>query len=266
MNLHTRTDAHQHSFLDKSFEVDVETDVTYGVGGVGYDPEVGPAHYRPLKLDIYRPRGAGGARRPALIMAFGGAFLRGSKGTEIFAGENPSTAVAEYCHEFARRGFVCFSIDYRLMQEAPDPGVTPTLLPGQQLSRDRIDYVRGQLGLPPSTPQMLADTLEAATDDMTRAISFVRARSQAFGVDCSRIAIGGFSAGAILALNSAFAERAPVAAVVALSGRIAPATLKTYVDPQASNPAALMMFGEKDLPTILAGLDRLPHQRTAAGI
>ncbi|WP_199900070.1 hypothetical protein, partial [Rhodopseudomonas sp. B29] len=27
-----------------------------------------------------------------------------------------------------------------------------------------------------------------------------------------------------------------------------------------------IMFGEKDLPTILAGLDRLPQQLTAAGI
>ena len=207
----------QRPYLDKIYDIRVTTDVVYGTAGVGYDRERGPTRHRDLKLDVYQPLADTRDPRPALIMAFGGAFHRGAKGAEVFEGENPSTAMAEYCAEFARRGFVCFSIDYRLMQEAPDPGVTPFLLPDQPQSRDRIDFVRNILGLPPSTPQMMADTIEAATDDMTRAVSFVRSRSQFYGVDVSRVAIGGFSAGAAIALNSAFAERAPVAAVVALS-------------------------------------------------
>jgi dienelactone hydrolase len=253
-------------YLDKVCEVECIPDVTYGVGGVGYNAEKGAERYRDLKLDIYRPRAITDQPRPALIMAFGGAFHRGSKGAEVFEGENPNTAVSEYCREFARRGYVCFSIDYRLMQEDPDPGVTPFLLPGQPQSRDRIDFVRNIMGLPPSTPQMMADTVEAATDDMSKAVSFVRSRSQDLGVDISRIAIGGFSAGATIALNSAFAERTPVAAVVALSGRIAGATMQTYLTPGVRAPAALLCFGEHDLPVMLGGIEEMREHMTTVGI
>jgi acetyl esterase/lipase len=253
-------------YLDKVCEVEFTPDVKYGVGGVGYSAEGGAARYRDLRLDIFRPRAEPDRPRPALIMAFGGAFHRGSKGAEVFEGENPATPVAEYCREFARRGYVCFSIDYRLMQEAPDPGVTPFLLPGQPQSRDRIDFVRNLLGLPPSTPQMMADTLEAATDDMSKAVSYVRSRSQALGIDPSRIAIGGFSAGAAIALNSAYAERAPVAAVIALSGRIAAATMQAYLKPNIPAPAALLYFGEHDLPVMLDGVAEMREHLTRAGI
>jgi predicted esterase/ketosteroid isomerase-like protein len=266
MNMVQPTGGETRLYLDKVYDVECMPDVTYGVGGVGYSAGKGAARHRDLKLDIYRPRAATDRPRPALIMAFGGAFHRGSKGAEVFEGENPNTAVSEYCREFARRGYVCFSIDYRLMQEYPDPGVTPFLLPGQPQSRDRIDFVRNIMGLPPSTPQMMADTLEAATDDMSKAVSFVRSRSQEFGVDISRIAIGGFSAGAAIALNSAFAERAPVAAVVALSGRIAQATMQTYLTPQMHAPAAFLCFGEHDLPVMLDGIGEMREHMTRVGI
>src|SRR5271163_4898275 len=110
MNLVAPANVGMRPYLDKIYDVEIEPDVVYGVGGIGYDRQRGPARYRDLKLDIYRPRAAMVRPRPALIMAFGGAFHRGSKSTEAFDGENPSTAVAEYCREFARRGYVCFSI------------------------------------------------------------------------------------------------------------------------------------------------------------
>jgi dienelactone hydrolase len=253
-------------YLDKVHDVELTPDVVYGIGGVGYSPGKGAARYRALKLDIYRPRAGSAQPHPALILAFGGAFHRGSKGAEVFEGENPSTSMAEYCREFARRGYVCFSIDYRLMQEDPDPGVTAFLLPGQPQSRDRIDFVRDILGLPPSTPEMMANTLEAATDDMSQAVHFVRCQSQALGVDISRIAIGGFSAGATIALNSAFAERAPVAAVVALSGRLAGLTMQTYLKPAKSNPAVFLAFGERDLPIMLGGIDEMREHMASVGV
>lgn len=251
--------------LRKAYDVRVTADIKYGEGGVDFSPERGASRYRDLRLDVYEPIAEKGVPRPALIMAFGGAFHRGSKGAEVFEGENQNTAVAEYCREFARRGYVCFSIDYRLMQEAPDPGVTPTLSPDQPLNRDRIDYVRGILGLPPCTRQMMADTIEAATDDMSRAVSFVRTRSRAYNVDISRIAIGGFSAGATTALNAGFSERAPVAAVVALSGRLSGPTMETHVTGAADEPAVLMFYGEHDLGAILDHLDEMEQHLDKVG-
>ena len=254
------------AYLDKVFDVECIVDVPFGVGGIGYVEGRGPARYRDLKLDVYRPVTDDAGRRPALILAFGGAFHRGSKGAEVFEGENPNTAMAEYCHAFAQRGYVCFSIDYRLMQEAPDPGVTPILFPDQPQNRDRIDFVRDVLGLPPSTPQMMAGTIEAATDDVTKAVSFVRSRSRAYNVDVTRIAVGGFSAGASVALNSAFAEYAPVAAVVALSGRIAAMTMDAYLESGIGGPPTLVLYGQNDLALILGGIDEMRARFTKAGV
>lgn len=237
-------------FMMRRHDVKVTADVKYSEGGIDYVPSRGSGRHRDLKLDVYEPVDATQRLRPALIMAFGGAFLRGSKGEEVFAGENPNTSVAEYCRRFAERGFVCFSIDYRLMQEQPDPGVTPTIDDDTPVNIDRANYVRGLLGLPPCTRQMMVDTVEAATDDMSKSIGFVRARSLVYGIDVGRIAIGGFSAGARIAMNSAFIERAPVRAVVSISGGPSPAALDAMLTASAGYPAALMFYGDDDLPSV----------------
>jgi predicted esterase len=113
---------------------------------------------------------------------------------------------------------------------------------------------------------MMNEELEAATDDMTAAVNFVRSQSGRFGIDVSRIAIGGFSAGAALALNSAFAEHAPVAAVIALSGRIAGMTMQAHLKPRANLPAALVSYGDNDLPVILGGIDEMQAHFDKVGV
>lgn len=238
-------------FLSKRYDVKLHPDVKYGIGGIGLS-DGRAAAYRDLTLDIYEPADDGISLRPAMILAFGGAFQRGSKTDDIVVeGEHRNTPITEYCREFARRGYLCCSIDYRLLQEAPDPGVTPTLPPDTPINLDRINYVRGVLGLPPCTPQMMADEMEAATDDMTAAVGFARARAHALRIDVNRIVVGGFSAGAVMALNSAFAESAAVAAVVALSGRISLSTARACVTSRPGQPAVMMFFGQHDLPGIL---------------
>lgn len=141
------------------------------------------------------------------------------------------------------------------MHEQPDPGVTPTLPPDVQLNLDRVNHVRGVLGLPPCTTRMMADEIEAATDDMTGAVNFVRGRAHTMRIDVNRVAIGGFSAGAIIALNSAFAECAPVAAVVALSGRMSMAIAEACVTGGPREPAVITFIGQDDLPAMLEGLE-----------
>lgn len=235
-------------YLDKRFEVRAERDVKYAVGGVDFTKGL---RYRDLKLDVYSPIGDAGGARPALILAFGGAFHRGSKETDEFGdAEGYSTPVAEYCRLFAARGYVCFCIDYRLTQEDCDGGVTPVLDPAEPMNKDRVNVVRGMLGLPPATDDELSRGIEGATDDMVHAIAFVRSRSRHYGVDIHRIAIGGFSAGAVIALAAAFVERAPVAAVISLSGRLSEMARKTCVTGAPDEPAVLMFVGDRDLPVM----------------
>jgi predicted esterase len=254
-------------YLAKRYSVSITEDIKFGSAGVDFSDQEGARRLRDLKLDMYQPVDAGQQRRPALIMAFGGAFHRGSRKTDVIEeGEHRNTAISEYCNLFAQRGYVCFSIDYRLMQEAPDPGDTPTLARDAIFNTDRVNYVRGLLGLAPCTQQDMRYEIEAGTDDMSRAIAFVRARSHALGIDVTRIAIGGFSAGAIIALNAAYAERSPAAAVVALSGRISMSTAKACIDGASNEPALLIFIGENDLPVMLHDLEGPAAHMTQMGI
>ena len=236
-------------FTDKSFGVRVTREVQYATARVGVNAS---PRDRPLSLDVYEPEGdPADTLRPALIMAFGGAFHRGSKEADEFDNEgHRNTPVAEYCREFARRGYVAFSIDYRLVQEDPDPGTTPVILDRQNIPRARIDHVRGLLGLPPATSEMIWAGLEAACDDMASAFRFVRDQAPRYRIDPARIAVGGFSAGARNALGAAYGERVPAAAVVAISGYLAEEDLKRHVTGAAGEPPALLISGEHDLAHI----------------
>ena len=260
-------DFQNQAFIAKRYAVRITEDIKFATAGVGFSDQDGARQFRDLKLDMYQPIDAGAARCPALILAFGGAFHRGSRKTDVVEeGEHRNTSIAEYCNQFAQRGYVCFSIDYRLMQEGPDPGDTPTLPLEVILNTDRVNYVRGLLGLSSCSQQDMRYEIEAATDDMSRAVAFVRARSQALGIDVTRIAIGGFSAGAIIALNAAYVERAPAAAVVALSGRLSMQAAQACVDGASGEPALLMFVGENDLPGMLHDLYAPATHMTRKGV
>ena len=214
---------------------------------------------RELTLDLYQPSDCQpGDGRPALVMAFGGAFHRGDKRQDEFeqAGQR-NTPVSAYCAALAGRGYVAASIDYRLVQEDPDPGATPVIGNPQAIPLSRVAYVRQLLGLPPATPEMVWAGMEAAADDMAQSVAFLQAHAHALGLDASRIAVGGFSAGARTALGCAYGERSPVAAVVSLSGFMADDDLVRLVAPGQPLPPALFITGEHDLDYIASQASRL---------
>lgn len=243
------------NFKEKIYEVEIIHDVKYGTGGINHTTV---PKSRALCMDVYLPRSvptksvmAPQSGRPALIMAFGGAFHRGSKEADEFDIEgHRNTPVSEYCHEFAKRGYVTFSIDYRLVQEDPDPGSNNIILDKNTISRSRMDHVRNILGLEPATSYMLWAGVEAAVDDMHKAFEYVYDHASEYGIDVTRIAVGGFSAGARMAASAAYGKKVPAAAIVALSGMIGTIDGKRLIRSDDKNPPIMMVMGEIDLDHI----------------
>lgn len=229
-----------------------------------------PGRLRALRLDRYAPADdGGGAPRPVAVLAFGGAFHRGSREDDAFeTPEARNTSVADYCRLLAGQGMVACSIDYRLVQEDPDPGDTCAVADPASIPRSRVDVVRALLGLPPATDAMLWRGIEAASDDMAMAARYVLAQAGDWNIDPGRLVLGGFSAGARTALNAAFAEGVPAAAVVVLSGYMDAHDQRRHLAALRSGPApaVLLVSAEDDLDYIAAHTPAMAQGFRAQGL
>jgi len=139
-----------------------------------------------LQLDIYEPSGDTVTARPAIVWVHGGSFCCGDK---------TSAEIVDEANTFAQKGYFNVSINYRL-----EPG--------------------GCSAGAPTVSCVIAIT-EALYDAKT-AVRYLRTNAGLYGLDPTRIAIAGSSAGAITALNVGFtsSEDPPsaVGGAVSLSG------------------------------------------------
>jgi acetyl esterase/lipase len=124
-----------------------------------------------LTMDVYEPEGDNIARRPVVVLAHGGSFYAGDR-----------TMMAQYCQLLAKKGYVAATIQYRL-------------------------YPLFVLGFPDSTA--IFDTAVKAMGDMKAAVRYFRedaAGANKFRGDADHIFVGGYSAGAVTALNVGFLD------------------------------------------------------------
>ena len=130
-----------------------------------------------LYMDIYEPEGDAVTNRPVLVLAFGGAFVFGTR-TDAY--------MVDLCTRYAKLGYVAVSIDYRLTRELALKTVTmnDTIAPKAVLK---------------------------GTHDMKAAIRFMRKSAlvdgNPYGIDPNQIYTGGLSAGAFCALHAAYLDR-----------------------------------------------------------
>jgi dienelactone hydrolase len=249
--------------------VRLTSDVVYARHGVGH--LAGPARERDMLLDVYEPpAAAGGAPRPAIVLVFGGAFHRGTKEADSFnLGEGFNTSAAEYARRWAARGYVTFSIDYRLIPEDPKPDAIRVLSSPETVGPQRMNQARVAMGLPPATLEMLANGVEAGAMDTDAAVAFIRRNAARWGVDTARIALWGWSAGARNVLNAVFARGTEAAAVIALSPYLHDQDLARNIPAPRNGPPVMLAGAERDLPHIAAQMpptvrwlrDRLPVVR-----
>lgn len=120
-----------------------------------------------LFMDVFEPENDTLTKRPVVVFAHGGFFLFGSRAD-----------MHDMCIEYAKRGYVSATIDYRKLQ----PGTVG----------DSINAV-----------EVMVRTMQ----DMKAAVRYFRNDSKndnVFKIDTAFVFVGGYSAGAIMALHTAY--------------------------------------------------------------
>lgn len=149
-------------YSDSLFTTSTVTTVKYGAA-----PNYAGTNTN-LYVDIYTPDGDTATKRPLLIFCFGGAFVAGSR---------TAVDMVYFSKQFAKRGYVCASIDYRL---------------------DTYVNLLSEEGC--------VKALGRAMQDAKAAVRFFRANASTYGIDSSIIFIGGTSAGALAAIHTAYLD------------------------------------------------------------
>ncbi len=116
-----------------------------------------------LSLDLYEPQNDTAALRPLVIFIHGGSLISGDK-----------TNMSLFCTDFAQRGYVAVTINYRLGIESPK-GVRTIL-----------------------------ESLLRGVQDTKAAVRFLRSKAADYRIDTSRIFLEGSSAGSMIAVHYAY--------------------------------------------------------------
>ena len=162
--------AAEKRYKDDVFKISAKKDVVYGQG-----PATTYSEAEPLKLDLYRPKRDTVKKRPAIVWVHGGGFCCGDKSS------GPAKWLAK---DFARKGYVTVSINYRLLLETGCSGAN---------------------GIAPECYEAAVED----THDAQAAVRWLRANAKRLGVDKRRIGIGGESAGAIMSCGVAALSSQP---------------------------------------------------------
>lgn len=243
----------------------LDAGVVYGEGVVTTE---GSAVSRDLWMDIYYPHEAASTPRPALILTFGGAFHRGSPRLTFQSGGAQDTSMGNDCRRFAARGYTCFAIEYRLTPEGPvlsgegyqtdwiEPGSLLPLLPQANHIRETMDLPPLDFSIPEQKKTMV-DGVVSAAEDLRKALLHIREFADIYKIDPNRIALGGFSAGAVTSWNVAHGMGVPVSGVFLLSGTDAGFDVDKAVTASSDRPPILLFMGQYDLAGALSSVPLL---------
>jgi dienelactone hydrolase len=167
-------------YVDKVFASSTKT------GGVTFAtaPDLITGAPTTLKLDYWQPAGDTLTKRPLIVWVHGGGFRGGTR-------SNLDTVAAEW----ARRGYVTMSIDYRL-----DPENRCQAVQDGKITDPNV-LIREH--------QRCKKAILTAQEDTHAAIRWARANATRLKIDPNKVAVGGFSAGAVTAVNVAQRAETP---------------------------------------------------------
>ena len=158
-----------------SYEVLIEKDIIYAQGLSHAYWESPSSQVMDLKMDAYIPKNSAN-NRPAIMFIHGGGFVGGSK---------EKKAIVNLANYFAARGWVTFSINYRLKKDFGS--VSESWMKHK-------DFVPSG-----SVNQYLA--IYPALRDAKAALRWITKHAKEFNINPDFITIGGGSAGAVTAVG-----------------------------------------------------------------
>lgn len=156
----THTQAQNTPYIDPIYS-------TVSTNTVNYSDVFNDAFH---KMDIYQPQGDTHTKRPLLIYIHGGAF---------YAGDKATLDCVDFCTQFAKKGYVAVSVNYRL--------ANPLLFIANRSVQ--LDAVL----------KTMADVKSAI-----RYFSKDAATTNTYKIDSNAVFIGGYSAGGVAALHTAW--------------------------------------------------------------
>jgi acetyl esterase/lipase len=154
-------------FVDAIYKVKSTNDVVYGTA---------PRHNGAsdtLRMNIVVPTNDNAVKRPLIVWIHGGGFIQGSR--------SDFQSLAEI---WAKRGYTAVTISYRL-------GIHGGVF-DPPFAYDEAELVRACF---------------RGIQDVRTGLRFLAKNAQQYGIDTSRIVIGGASAGSIIALHAAYIDQ-----------------------------------------------------------
>ncbi len=175
------TSGYAQRYVSEIFStVDSTQNIVYGSN---YSFLTGVPTLQPLIFDLYKPAGDVATNRPLVIMIHTGSFLPAII-NQTPTGNLRDSATAEMCRRFARRGYVVASMDYRA-------GWNPT--------------ATGSAGQDIRTGSLL-QAVGRALQDVRACVRYFKkdfaTNGNSFGIDTSKIILGGQGSGGYVALAS----------------------------------------------------------------
>ncbi len=146
--------------------------------GLSYDTDT-TARNKAHLFDLYQPENDHTALRPLIIWMHGGGFKFGSKN---------SKGIQIWSKTFAQRGYVCAAVNYRLSSRDP-------LFNFSELQK----------------------SCYYAVQDIRMAIDYFRQHYQQYRIDTTKIILAGNSAGAMIALQTAYSKNADLAKMAGIN-------------------------------------------------
>ena len=212
-------------FARDADEIKIEKDIPFG------ETINNKGEKETLLLDVYAPVKVKDTKRPVILWMHGGGFRYGNDKTQRY--------IVEMATRFAKRGYVCISINYRL----------------------RVNPGKDKTG-----------TINDALEDAMKGLNWIRDNSKKLGIDESKIVIGGGSAGGILGTNFCYRDgslsktwdKSGIVAFVNLWGSPDDSWGTFIID--KNDPPMIIVHGTADASVPFVNTERLVKRLNEAGV